>query len=29
VVEAPSGSPVTVEARHQRAGTVRRELTLG
>jgi murein tripeptide amidase MpaA len=29
VVEAPAGSPVTVEARHQRAGTVRRELTLG
>jgi murein tripeptide amidase MpaA len=29
VVEAPAGSSVTVEARHQRAGTVRRELTLG
>jgi murein tripeptide amidase MpaA len=28
VVEAPSGSSVTVEARHQRAGTVRRELRL-
>jgi murein tripeptide amidase MpaA len=28
VVEAPAGSSVTVEARHQRAGTVRRELTL-
>jgi murein tripeptide amidase MpaA len=28
VVEAPSGSSVTVEARHQRAGTVRQELTL-
>jgi murein tripeptide amidase MpaA len=29
VVEAAAGSTVTVEARHQRAGTVRRELTLG
>jgi murein tripeptide amidase MpaA len=29
VVEAPAGSTVTVEARHQRAGTLRRELTLG
>ena len=29
VVEAPSGSTAHVEARHQRAGTVRRELTLG
>jgi hypothetical protein len=29
VVEAPAGSSVTVEARHQRAGTVREELTLG
>jgi murein tripeptide amidase MpaA len=29
VVEAPAGSSVTVEARHQRAGTLRRELTLG
>jgi murein tripeptide amidase MpaA len=29
VLEAPAGSSVTVEARHQRAGTVRRELTLG
>jgi murein tripeptide amidase MpaA len=29
VVGAPSGSSVTVEARHQRAGTVRQELTLG
>jgi hypothetical protein len=28
VVEAPAGSSVTVEARHQRAGTVRQELTL-
>ena len=28
VVEAAPGSTVTVEARHQRAGTVRRELTL-
>jgi hypothetical protein len=28
VVEAPAGSAVQVEARHQRAGTVRRELTL-
>jgi murein tripeptide amidase MpaA len=28
VVEAPAGSSVTVEARHQRAGTVRRELEL-
>jgi murein tripeptide amidase MpaA len=28
VVEAPAGSVVTVEARHQRAGTVRRELEL-
>jgi murein tripeptide amidase MpaA len=28
VVEAPAGSSVTVEARHQRAGTLRRELTL-
>jgi Zinc carboxypeptidase len=28
VVEAPGGAAVTVEARHQRAGTVRRELTL-
>jgi murein tripeptide amidase MpaA len=28
VVEAPSGFSVTVEARHQRAGTVRRELRL-
>jgi murein tripeptide amidase MpaA len=28
VVEAPAGSSVMVEARHQRAGTVRRELTL-
>jgi len=28
VVGAPVGSSVTVEARHQRAGTVRRELTL-
>jgi hypothetical protein len=29
VVEAPAGSDVVVEARHQRAGTVRRELSLG
>jgi murein tripeptide amidase MpaA len=29
VVEAAAGSTVTVEARHQRAGTIRRELTLG
>lgn len=29
VVEARPESEVTVEARHQRAGTVRRELTLG
>jgi murein tripeptide amidase MpaA len=29
VVEAPAGSSVTVEARHQRAGTVRRDLALG
>ena len=29
VVEAAAGSTVTVEARHQRAGTVRRDLTLG
>ena len=29
VVEAPSGSTVQVEARHQRAGVVRRELMLG
>jgi hypothetical protein len=28
VVEAPRGSSVDVEARHQRAGTLRRELTL-
>jgi len=28
VVEAPTGSAVEVEARHQRAGVVRRELTL-
>jgi hypothetical protein len=28
VVGAPVGSSVTVEARHQRAGTVRQELTL-
>jgi murein tripeptide amidase MpaA len=28
VVEAPAGSTVQVEARHQRAGTVRQELTL-
>jgi hypothetical protein len=28
VVEAPTGSVVQVEARHQRAGLVRRELTL-
>ena len=28
VIEAPAGSTVSVEARHQRAGTVRRELTL-
>jgi hypothetical protein len=28
VVEAPTGSSVTVEVRHQRAGTVRRELEL-
>jgi hypothetical protein len=28
VVEAPAGASVTVEARHQRAGTVRCELTL-
>jgi hypothetical protein len=28
VVEAPAGSAVTVEVRHQRAGTLRRELTL-
>ncbi|HEY7706165.1 MAG TPA: M14 family metallopeptidase [Gaiellaceae bacterium] len=28
IVEAPAGSVVQVEARHQRAGTVRRELTL-
>jgi hypothetical protein len=28
VVEAPAGSVVQVEARHQRAGTVRSELTL-
>jgi murein tripeptide amidase MpaA len=29
VVEAPAGSEVTVEARHQRGGTVREELILG
>jgi murein tripeptide amidase MpaA len=29
VVEAPVGSSATVEVRHQRAGTVRRELQLG
>jgi murein tripeptide amidase MpaA len=29
VVEAPMGSSATVEVRHQRAGTVRRELQLG
>jgi murein tripeptide amidase MpaA len=29
VVESPAGTSVTVEARHQRAGTVRRDLTLG
>jgi hypothetical protein len=29
VVEAPAGSTLQVEARHQRAGTVRQELTLG
>jgi hypothetical protein len=29
VVEAPAGSTVQVEARHQRAGIVRQELTLG
>jgi murein tripeptide amidase MpaA len=29
VIEAPAGSTVTVEARHQRAGTLRRELSLG
>ncbi|MGH3079722.1 MAG: M14 family metallopeptidase [Gaiellaceae bacterium] len=29
VVEAAAGSTVRVEARHQRAGTIRRELTLG
>jgi len=29
VIEAPPGSTVSVEARHQRAGTVRRELLLG
>ena len=28
VVEAPAGSVVQIEARHQRAGVVRRELTL-
>jgi murein tripeptide amidase MpaA len=28
VVEAPAGSAATVEARHQRAGTLRREVTL-
>jgi hypothetical protein len=28
VIEAPAGSTVTVDARHQRAGTLRRELTL-
>ena len=28
VIEAPAGSTVSVEARHQRAGTERRELTL-
>jgi hypothetical protein len=28
VVDAPAGSVVQLEARHQRAGTVRRELTL-
>jgi hypothetical protein len=28
VVEAPQGSSVGIEARHQRAGTLRRELTL-
>jgi murein tripeptide amidase MpaA len=28
VVEAPAGSTIQVEARHQRAGTVRQELTL-
>jgi murein tripeptide amidase MpaA len=28
VVEAPAGSEITVEARHQRAGIVRQELTL-
>jgi murein tripeptide amidase MpaA len=29
VVESPAGSSVTVEARHQRAGTVRRDVTVG
>ncbi len=29
VVEAPAGSTVEIEARHQRAGTLRREVTLG
>ena len=29
VVEAPAGSTATVEARHQRAGTVRRDVNLG
>ena len=29
VVEAPAGSVVQVEARHQRAGTVRDEIRLG
>jgi hypothetical protein len=28
VVEAPGGSSAEIEVRHQRAGTVRRELTL-
>ena len=29
VVEVPAGSSAGIEVRHQRAGTIRRELTLG
>ena len=29
VIEAPSGTEIGLEARHQRAGTVRRRITLG
>jgi hypothetical protein len=28
VVEAPSGTEIELEARHQRAGTLRRRITL-